>query len=156
MDNPFFVRNLTYGIEDSLISTTGVLVAIALAGLKRREILVTGFALIAVESLSMASGAFVSEDNFMKTSATREYTDREIFGYAVVMFTSYFITGLLLLSPFLFRFPTPYVWSIVITIVGLFTLVYVFQENTRKAAIQTIIGSVILAISIAIGKYMKI
>lgn len=155
MDNPFVMRNLVYGIEDSLVSTTGVVVGISLSGLQRQEILITGFILVLVEALSMSFGAFVSEDAYMKT-ADMPRTVKEVSTYATVMFVSYVLAGLLPLLPFLADVQDAWKYSVGLALAALFVLVYGVQKNTRKATVLTGIGGTILAASIVAGKTLKI
>ena len=101
--DPFIARNLTFGIEDSLISTTGVLVGIAAANFEARHIVATGLVLIVAEAFSMAYGAFLSEENFIRSEGKRRAPLRETALYGAVMFASYFAVGLVLLAPYALR-----------------------------------------------------
>ena len=52
-----YFRNFIFGVEDSLVSTVGLLSGVAIAGVPSRTILLTGVVLILVEAFSMAAGA---------------------------------------------------------------------------------------------------
>src|SRR5262245_46938731 len=58
-----YFRNFVFGVEDSLVSTVGLLSGVAIAGLAREEIFLTGVILIFVEAVSMAAGSFLSESS---------------------------------------------------------------------------------------------
>lgn len=154
--DPFLIRNLVYGIEDSLISTTGVIVGVSLSGLTRRDILVTGIILVLVEALSMSFGAFLSEDSFM-TTANIEHTPRTVATYAGIMFISYFLAGLIPLLPFVISKSPSTAWplSIVLAMVSLFVLVAKVQGNPKKALAYTTVGTIIMCISIGAGRSLK-
>jgi VIT1/CCC1 family predicted Fe2+/Mn2+ transporter len=152
--DPFFVRNLTYGLEDSLISTTGVLVGVASAGFSRKAIIITGLILILVEATSMAFGAFLAEENFLKTART-PYTTKQVAFYALVMFLSYTIAGLIPLLPFVFGWRHAVVISMLLAMTALFSMIWIFQRNMTKAIIMTSIGYVILVISIKVGMLVQ-
>lgn len=154
LKDPFIVQNLTFGIEDSVISTTGVLLGVAAAKFKRRDILITGIILITVEALSMSYGAFLSNENFMKT-AQQKYTIVQIIEYALVMFFSYFAVGLLLLMPFALRFPNPSVWVISLAMVILTLIILVYEKRAEKVAIMLGIGAVLMTVSVLLGKNIK-
>lgn len=154
MDDPFFVRNLVYGVEDSLISTTGVVAGIALAGLQHKDIITTGSILVLVEALSMAFGAFVSEDSFMKT-AKMKHGVTDVLTYAGVMFVAYLLAGLVPMIPFLLHLDGAWKYSIAFAIASLFALVMLVQKDLEKATTLTAIGGVILGVSIAAGRFMK-
>ena len=50
-----YIRNFIFGVEDSLVSTAGLLSGIAATGMSRPAILLTGIVLIFVEAFSMAA-----------------------------------------------------------------------------------------------------
>lgn len=56
-----YVRNFVFGVEDSLVSTVGLLSGVAMAGVARQTIFLTGVILIFVEAFSMVVGSFFSE-----------------------------------------------------------------------------------------------
>lgn len=160
MDDPFFVRNLVYGVEDSLISTTGVVVGVAWAGMARRDIIVTGLILVLVEALSMSFGAFVSDDAFMSHDTAREpASPKKLAGYAGVMLVSYALAGLVPLAPFLLGADHAWRYSVVLAVAALAALVFLTQPKERgvkkralKAGALASIGTLILAISIGAGR----
>lgn len=153
-DDPFFVRNLVYGAEDSLISTTGVVVGVALAGFSHHHVIVTGIILIVVEALSMAFGSFISEDHFMDT-AEMKYTMTDILTYSTVMFLSYMVAGFIPLLPFVLGIEAAWQTSLMLAVIAMYALLYVFQKKPAKALAQTSIGAVILAISAFMGMYLQ-
>jgi VIT1/CCC1 family predicted Fe2+/Mn2+ transporter len=163
MDDPFFVRNLVYGVEDSLISTTGVVVGVAWSGLARRDIIVTGLILVLVEALSMSFGAFVSEDAFMSHDGTRQpASPTKIVGYAAVMLVSYALAGLIPLAPFLLGAKNAWRYSVGLAVVALVALVFLAQPKERgvkkralKAGALASVGTLILAISIGAGRVLQ-
>jgi hypothetical protein len=152
--DPFFVRNLVYGVQDSLVSTGGVTIGVALAGFERTHILTTGIILVIVESLSMAYGSFIAEDNFM-ARAGMKHEPKNVLKYAAVMFASYMIAGGISLAPFFFDVDHAVVWACAVTLTALFALLYWFQRRAKKAAALTAIGAVILGISVLAGDAMK-
>lgn len=158
MNDPFFVRNMVYGLEDSLISTTGLVVGVAASGASRKTILVTGGILVLVEALSMSFGAFVSEDAFIKMSNVEKSTS-QILKYALVMFLSYVIAGLVPMLPFILSSPHPIFGSVVLALISLYTLgVYMStDQKTRhaRAGILMSVGGAILGLSIGVGSYLR-
>ena len=95
-----YFRNFIFGVEDSLVSTVGLLSGILVGGVPRGTIFLTGIVLILVEAFSMAAGSFLSE------SSAQEYVDQEEKGHrpfwgGVVMFISYFVAGFIPLAPYL-------------------------------------------------------
>jgi VIT1/CCC1 family predicted Fe2+/Mn2+ transporter len=97
------LRNFVFGVEDSLVSTVGLLSGIAVADMPRPLLLLTGTVLIFVEATSMAAGSFLSE------SSAREYafksritSHRQPVANAFIMLASYALSGFVPLAPYLF------------------------------------------------------
>jgi len=160
MDDPFLVRNFVYGIEDSLLSTTGVVVGLEWAGLARRDIVVTGIILVLVEALSMSFGSFVSEDAFVEHASVS--APKKVVVYAAVMFLSYALAGMIPLAPFMLGAREAWRWSAALAVLALGTIVFTVQPkrtSLKKRAIKagglTATGAVILAASIAMGRYTR-
>ena len=153
--DPFVVRNIVYGVQDSLFSTSGVVVGTALAGLGRRDIVVTGAILVLVEALSMSFGAFVSEDSFIRTAGGSASTGR-VATYAAVMFASYVAAGLIPLLPFLLDLDPAWKYSIAATLVAIFGLMMAVERRPAKASVLTGVGAIILGVSIVVGRAFNV
>ena len=53
-----YLRNFIFGVEDSLVSTVGLLSGVAVANVDQATIFLTGMVLIFVEAFSMGVGSF--------------------------------------------------------------------------------------------------
>lgn len=153
-NDPFFARNFVYGVQDSLISTSGVILGVSFADFTNKNILITGYILVLVEALSMGYGSFISEDAFMKT-AKMKYTEKTVLKYGIIMFVSYALAGLIPLLPFILNIKNAWKYSILFTFSTLLMLIYTFQHDLNKTIKQTLIGFLILVISLNIGKKVK-
>ena len=151
MPDPFLVRNLTYGLQDSLVSTTGVLVGVALGGLPSREVVVTGVVLVLSEALSMSLGAFVSEDAFMQSADDQKPPLGRVAKYALVMFAAYLAAGLVLLLPFWLNVPRAWQATAGLGTLGLFALASWVRGPRYGAAIAGL-GVAITAASALTGR----
>src|SRR3972149_7189236 len=106
------MRNFIFGVEDSLVSTVGLLSGVSIAGLSKSSIILTGAVLIFVEAFSMGAGSFLSE------SSAEEYLKegdsfKKSAGRGIVMFFSYFLAGFVPLLPYiLLEGKTAFWWSI--------------------------------------------
>lgn len=152
--DPFLVRNMTYGVEDSLVSTTGLLVGVYGAGMPIPVILVTGVILILVEATSMAYGAFLSEESFLVT-AKQAYTLMQVLSYGLVMFVSYAVAGLVPMAPFYFHWPEPHLCAIGLAMIALFVLVLAIHKNPQKAFLMTLMGTALMIVSVYVGKFLQ-
>src|SRR3989344_8096937 len=97
-----YFRNFIFGVEDSLVSTVGLLSGVAVANVPKSTILLTGIILLLVEGLSMAVGSFLTESSVEEyTHQAKGLTKNNIVS-GVIMFFSYFLTGFIPLSPYKF------------------------------------------------------
>lgn len=154
-DDPFIVRNLVYGMEDSLVSTTGVVVGMYYAGMDRRTIVITGAILVLVEAMSMGYGAFLAEESFLRASKTT-YTARKVATYSVVMFVSYALAGIVPLLPFLAGSLRAHVYSMLAATCALYALIWKVKADVTKAVLMTGIGASLIAASSLTGHLLGV
>ena len=123
------IRPIIFGIEDSLVSTLGVVVGIAASGAARRDVLVAGIILVVVEALSMGSGEYISSksDEQVRTGANDHLPIQNGF----VMWVSYMAAGGVPLFPFIF-FPNSTAIPVAITVSAL----VIFSVGAWKARIS--------------------
>lgn len=57
------IREVVFGIEDGMVSTLGALTGIAIGSSDRFTVILAGFVIIAVESISMGIGSFISNNS---------------------------------------------------------------------------------------------
>lgn len=152
-----YVQNFIFGVEDSLVSTIGLISGVAVTGAPRSTVVVTGIILIFVEAFSMGIGSLLSEhtaEEYMKKGSTP-------FGKAksagVIMFFSYFIAGFIPLSPYIFLQPMEAFWiSIAFSLIALFILGVVsgkiFKINMIKKGFEMfLIGGMGVVVGVAVG-----
>jgi VIT1/CCC1 family predicted Fe2+/Mn2+ transporter len=94
-----YMRNFIFGVEDSLVSTVGLLSGIAVGGVDRPTILLTGIILIFVEAFSMGVGSFLSEYPTEEFARAKKIFNNSVNG-ALVMFVSYILAGLIPILPY--------------------------------------------------------
>ena len=153
------MRNFVFGVEDSLVSTVGLLSGIAVAGTPRETVVLTGVVLIVVEAFSMAVGSFLSEHSAEEAvlHIHSHAADRDSRLAGVIMFISYFVSGFVPLAPYLFLTGfTALAYSVGLSLLALFALgavsgrvgkVPLFREAFRMFAI----GGVAIAVGVSIG-----
>jgi predicted membrane protein (TIGR00267 family) len=155
-----YIHSSFFGIEDSLVSTTGVLAGIAVAASSKEAILTTAFVVIAVESISMAASEFVSEQT--EEDVENEKMPASPYLSSLIIFSSYILAGLVPLAPYLFLEHTPAILvSIAAALVGLILLGIFKGKITHKSPFRSavevfVIGGISAAIGIAVGLIFKI
>lgn len=156
------LRNFVFGVEDSLVSTVGLLSGIAIVGTSTKTIIIAGVVLIFVEAFSMGVGSLLSENSAEEFVKKREVPLRKSFSSGLIMFSSYFVSGFIPLFPYL-MFPTnralPY--SVLISLIALFILGYISAtfSNTdkfRKGVEMFIIGGIAILLGVIVGMAINI
>lgn len=69
------IREIVFGLEDSLVSTVGTVSGIAVGSGDRYVVILAGLVLVSVEAISMAAGSFLSSKSAREVSAERERQD---------------------------------------------------------------------------------
>lgn len=154
---PTTLRNFVFGVEDSLVSTVGLLSGIAVGGVPKGTILMTGIILIAVEAISMAVGSFLAEDvaEEAKENKSADIVARD---GAIVMFVSYILAGFIPLFPYFFSTSNyTVVYSIGLTFVGLAVLGIMsgklFSVSIVKSTFRILLlGGFAVAVGVGVGR----
>ncbi|MDP3763357.1 MAG: VIT1/CCC1 transporter family protein [bacterium] len=153
-----YYRNFIFGVEDSLVSTVGLLSGISIAGVTNATILVTGIVLIFVEAISMGAGSFLSESSAeMYESRREEPTNRSYFD-ALIMFVSYLVSGFVPLLPYIILPQGIAFWTSIGLSLAVLFLLGIFgarMSNTsmwRSVARMVLVGGGAIAVGSVVGR----
>ncbi len=156
-----YLRSIIFGFQDSLVSTTGVIVGVA-AGTNNKELVIlAGVVTITVESLSMGAGQYMSEKAVHQMDKEGKHTDNLYIGAGFMAF-SYFLGGLVPLTPImLFHLPFSATLSIFFALTGLFILGYlkahIVKVNPVKSAIEIfLLGGAATLIGLIVGRLFSV
>jgi VIT1/CCC1 family predicted Fe2+/Mn2+ transporter len=158
MDKPIasiYIRNFIFGVEDSLVSTVGLLSGIAVAGVPHSTLILTGVILIFVEAFSMGIGSFLSENT---AEEARHDESRKPARGGFIMFISYFFAGFVPLFPYLFSSSVQTVWySIGLSLLALYILGFVsgrlFHISPARSGLRMFaLGGVAIAVGVIVGR----
>lgn len=156
-----FFRNFIFGVEDSLVSTVGLLSGIAAANTPRATIITSGVILIFVEAFSMGVGSFLSEET-AEESSKKAFSRTGVAQAAVIMFVSYFVAGFIPLAPYVFvTGPVAETYSILasliaLTLLGAFSARWFKGKVLAKAIEMLVLGGLATLIGIAVGSILKV
>ncbi|MEK7138341.1 MAG: VIT1/CCC1 transporter family protein [Patescibacteria group bacterium] len=151
-------RNFVFGVEDSLVSTVGLLSGIASASVPKGTIFLTGVILILVEAISMAAGSFLSERSTEDLEAQHEVSPRKSIIGSITMFFSYLIAGIIPLLPYSFlEISLALPLSILFTLIALFVLglfsAKISHTPILKSAIRMlVIAGIAILVGVIVGK----
>lgn len=156
-----YLRSGLFGIQDGLVSTTGVVVGISTGVEDRAIIILASLVAVTVEATSMAAGQYSSEKAVHQMDKTGKHTDSLVTG-ALIMFVAYLIGGLVPIIPtIIFNQPQARIISIFAAFLGLFLLGYVkgklVEHKPLRSAIELfIIGSLATAIGLVVGYILRV
>lgn len=156
-----YLRNFVFGVEDSLVSTVGLLSGIAITGMAREEVFLTGIVLVFVEAFSMAAGSFLSESSADEFETHSEKTTMRSRVASLIMFLSYFISGFIPLAPYLILPAYTALWvSIVLSLIALGVLgvvgARISQVGVVKNAIRMmVVGGIAIVAGVLVGLFVQ-
>ncbi len=155
------VRNFVFGVEDSLVSTVGLVSGIAVAGVSTATVILAGTILVFVEAFSMAAGSLLSDnaaDEFESGSAVALGRST---GGALVMFVSYVLAGLIVLAPYVVLPPREALGASVALSVGALFLLGILGARIartpllRKGLTMALVGGAAIAIGVLVGELLR-
>ncbi|MBI2798084.1 VIT1/CCC1 transporter family protein [Candidatus Saccharibacteria bacterium] len=158
--NSHYIRSSVFGIEDSLVSTTGLIAGVAVGTTNKNVVILAGIVAIAVEAFSMAAGEFISEETEHDLEPGSKQQKPAVAG--LVMFVSYLLAGLIPLLPIIaLPLPQALYATIVFAAAGLFVLGLIKGQLTRKTLIRSgikvlLIGGIATIIGIVVGIFFKV
>lgn len=71
------VRQLVFGVEDGIVSTTGAVLGIAAGSMNSKIVLLSGIVIVVVEALSMAAGEYLSSKSHREMLARKIREEKE-------------------------------------------------------------------------------
>jgi len=155
-----FLRNFIFGVEDSLVSTVGLLSGVAVADVDKKTILLAGIVLIFVEAFSMGVGSYLSEIQEAGYLKKKRDKMRPIMD-GLIMFGSYFLTGFLPLSPYLALPREVAFWtSIFFALAALFLLGFAAARIAKVPLLQNalrmlVVGGTAVVLGVGVGLFVS-
>lgn len=156
-----YLRSVIFGVEDSLVSTTGLLVGLA-AGADSKNIVILGGAVaIAIEAVSMGAGEYLSDDAVQELDKIKRHRDNPLIS-GLLMTLSYMVAGLIPLIPVLIcSYPGSLYYSVIFALIGLFLLGYIkgkmLHTNPWRGGLKIlIVGGLATAIGLVVGLAFKV
>lgn len=156
-----YLRNVIFGISDSLVSTVGLLAGIDVAGTTRQVILLTGIVYAFVEAFSMAVGSFLSEQSAEEYEVKGETSGGGPITAGVVMFISFILASFIPIVPYLIFGLGAALWCsigfslVALLIVGFVSARIVKVEMVPHALKMMLLGGAAIIIGVVVGKFVK-
>lgn len=156
-----YLRNIIFGISDSLVSTVGLLAGIDISGVPHSTVILTGIIYAFVEAFSMAVGSFLSEESAEEYAAQGEVKGNRALTGAVVMFIAFVLAAFIPIAPYLLTATDLAFWSsIVLSILALFVVGLVSAQFTKvrvwpQAFKTALLGGAAIVIGVVVGIFVK-
>lgn len=157
------MREIIFGLEDSLVSTLGAITGIAVGTGSQYIVILSGLVLIAAESMSMAAGSYLSSKNASQAEA--EFHDGKKIDEptrpgraAGVMGVFYFIGGFVPLTPYFFldvysaMLPSVVGTAIVLFLLGVWASQYTKRSPWRSGLEMTVVSLAAAGVGYLIGR----
>lgn len=154
-----YLRSLIFGLQDSLVSTTGVVIGLSTTIHDFSTVLLASVITVAVEAISMGAGQYISEQSVHELRP-RQHHDNVLIG-AGVMFVAYIIGGAIPILPIIF---TPLsiapIFSAVSTLIAFALIGYgksrLTHTNTARSILSLVlIGGIATAVGILVGNLVQ-
>ena len=156
-----YLRSVIFGIEDSLVSTTGLIAGLSIGAENKKVVLLGGIVAIAVESISMGAGEYLSDDAVSELDKLKRHKDSPLTS-GLLMFISYLLAGMVPLAPIIFlSYPTSLWFSVILALSGLFMLGFTKGRLLNTSSLRgglkiLIVGGLATLLGILVGSLLKI
>lgn len=156
-----YIRSAFFGLQDGLVSTTGVVVGISAGVSDKSIVLLASLVAVTVEASSMAAGQYSSEKAVHQMDKTGRHNDNLIMG-ALIMFIAYLGAGMIPILPVIIVGPPQSsMISVILAFMGLFIVGFLRGHLTgekplRNAIELFIIGGTATLIGLAVGYFLKV
>lgn len=156
-----YIRSAFFGLQDGLVSTTGVVVGISAGVSDKSIVLLASIVAVTVEASSMAAGQYSSEKAVHQMDKIGKHTDNLYIG-ALIMFIAYLGAGMIPIVPvIIFGPPISSVIGVIMALIGLFTVGYIkgliIKDKPIRNAIELlIIGGTATFIGLVVGYFLKV
>lgn len=156
-----YIRSAFFGLQDGLVSTTGVVVGISAGVNDKAIVILASLVAVSVEASSMAAGQYSSEKAVHQMDKEGRHTDNLLLG-ALIMFIAYLGAGMIPILPvIIFGPPVSSVIGVTMALIGLFTIGYVkgliIKDRPLRNGVELfIIGGAATAIGLIVGYFLKV
>jgi vacuolar iron transporter family protein len=156
-----YLRSIFFGIEDSLVSTAGLVTGIAVGSDNKDVVLLAGLVAITIEAVSMGVGEYLSDDALQDLNKLKKHKDNALLS-GFLMFASYLLAGLIPLAPVaLLPLPFSLVVGVILSLIGLFTLGYIKGKILHTSAFSggikiLVVGGVATLLGLIVGLAFKL
>lgn len=157
-----YLRNVIFGMIDSLVSTVGLLAGISIAGTSIHTIVTTGVVYALVEGFSMAIGSFLSEESVEDYKVKKQVGFSNSFFGALIMLVAFVLTSFIPIIPYIyFSASRALGFSILFSVLALFLVGMISAKISRisivkRGVMMAFLGGAAIVIGLVVGKFLNI
>jgi VIT1/CCC1 family predicted Fe2+/Mn2+ transporter len=150
-----------FGIEDSLVSTTGLIAGMGVGTHDKKIAVLGGIIAIVIEAVSMGAGEYLSDDAIQELDKLKRHRDKPL-ASGFIMFASYLLAGLVPLLPvMIFQYPESLIISVALALSTLLFLGYlkgrILKTPAWRGAVKIlVVGGLATAIGVCVGLVFRI
>ncbi|MEK9178738.1 MAG: VIT1/CCC1 transporter family protein [Patescibacteria group bacterium] len=150
-----------FGLQDGIVSTTGVVVGISTGVSDKAIIILAAFVAVTVEATSMAAGQYSSEKAVHQLDKTGRHTDNLYIG-AAIMFIAYLLGGAFPILPIaVFPQEMSRIFALISAFSGLFLIGllkgHLVEHRPLRSAVELfIIGSIATIVGVVVGYLLRV
>lgn len=159
--NKEYLRSVMFGVENSLISTVGLIAGISVGSTDKQLVILGAAVAIVIEAVAMGVGEYLSDDAVQELDKLKRHPDNSLLSGAL-MTTSGTLAGLVPLVPvLLFTYPTYLYVSITLALLVLFLLGYtkgkVLGTSPLRGGLKIlIVGGLATSVGVIVGLIFKV
>ncbi len=154
------IREIIFGLEDSLVSTLGTITGIAVGTGSTYIVILSGLVVVITEIVSMAAGSYLSSKSASEAEEvlhgqTHNGHTQSSVRAAGVMAISYAIGGVVPLAPYFFlSVDQSLLFSIPLTAIVLFFVGVWSSKYTKRSSIKSGLEMLVVSLSAALIGYL--
>lgn len=156
-----YLRSVLFGLEDSLISTTGFIAGMSIGSLNSRIVLLSGLIAITIEGISMGVGEYLSDDTLEELDKVKRHRGNPLFS-GLLLLISYITAGMIPFLPVvILPFPTSIIVSITLALAALFLIGFlkgkILKTSAFKGGLKILtVGGITTIFGVCIGLAFRI
>lgn len=156
-----YLRSTIFGIEDSLVSTTGLIAGLSVGSDDKDIVILGALVAVVIEAVSMGAGEYLSDDAIQELDKLKRHRDSPLISGSL-MLISYLLAGFIPLIPVLFfEYPTSLYLSLMAALAALFLLGYfkgrLLHVNALRGGIKIlVVGGIASIIGLLVGLTFRV
>ncbi len=159
--NREYLRSVLFGIENSLISTVGLIAGISVGVDNKRVVILGASVAIVIEAVAMGVGEYLSDDAVQELDKIKRHPENPLLS-GLLMMVSGSLAGLIPLAPVIvLDYPGSLYFSVLFALIGLFILGYtkgkILRTSPWRGGLKIlIVGGLATTLGLVVGLIFRV